>query len=71
MNTTKTSIENQGRDGHAVIRKGTTLARCAKGTDAKALATAFRAAAKVHGEGTTAEADAVRAAFPTLAECVS
>ena len=38
---------------------------------AKALAAAFRAAAKAHGEGTVAEADAVRAALPTLAECVS
>ena len=69
--STKISIENQGRDGHAVMRTGATLARCAKGTDAKALATAFRAAAKAHGEGTVAEADAVRVALPTLAECVS
>ena len=68
--STKISIENQGRDGHAVMRTGATLARCAKGTDAKALAAAFRAAAKVHGEGTVAEADAVRVALPTLAECV-
>lgn len=71
MSNAAISIENQGRDGHAVIRKGTTLARCAKGTDAEALATAFRAAANVHGENTTAEADAVRAALPALAECVS
>jgi len=53
------------------MRTGTTLARCVRGTDARALAKAFRAAAKVHGEGTVAEADAVRAALPTLAECVS
>lgn len=71
MSTTKISIENQGRDGHAVIRKGITLARCAKGTDAKALAKTFRAAAKAHGEGTITEADAVRVALPTLAGCVS